>query len=78
MSQLPTNVAEKFCLFTKYLLTVSYFMPGNRAVTKTNMKIYIRNLLYLQKCLKPYKNENDWEGGRCKREEIWGYMYMYN
>ena len=41
---MPTNVAEKFCLFM--FITASSVMPGTRVVSKTDMKPYMRNILY--------------------------------
>lgn len=59
---MPTNVAEKLCLFM--FITVSFIMLGTGVVTKTDMKPYIRNLLYSQKWPKPYKNRNNHDLGK--------------
>lgn len=56
---MPISADKKLCLFTKYFLTVSFFMPRTRIVTKIDMKYYNRNLSSLQKCLKhTEKNDN--------------------
>lgn len=55
---MPISADKKLYLFTKYFLTVSYFMPGTRIVTKTDMKYYNKFIFITEMFEAHRKNDN--------------------